>query len=60
MQNIARQEKLVSDTNKLLALVSQFNEQVNGGDTALPPAEVTKMAAEIEKLARRVKDGMRD
>ena len=58
MQNIARQDKLVSDTNKLLALVSNFNQQVNKGDVELSPAEIARKAEEIEKLARRVKDGM--
>lgn len=60
MQNIARQDKLVSDTNKLLALISSFNQQVNGSDAGLPPAAIAKKAEEIEKLARKVKDGMRD
>jgi hypothetical protein len=60
MQNIARQDKLVSDTNKLLALISNFNQQVNRSDVELSPAEIAKKAEEIEKLARRVKDGMRE
>ena len=57
-RNTLRQVKLLNDTNKLLALVSSFNQQVAKGDGALSPEETAKKAAEIEKLARSVKDEM--
>jgi hypothetical protein len=57
-RNTLRQVKLLNDTNKLLALVSSFNQQVAKGDGALSPQETTKRAAEIEKLARSVKEEM--
>jgi hypothetical protein len=58
--NSDRHEKLVSETNRLLALVANFNQQASRGDVELSPADVTKTAAEIEKLARSVKDRMRE
>ena len=57
-RNTMRQVKLLADTNKLLALVSSFNQQVAKGDGALSPEETAKRAAEIEKLARSVKEEM--
>ena len=57
-RNTMRHMKLLSDTNKLLTLVSNFNQQANKGDGALSPEEAAKKAAEIEKLARNVKDEM--
>lgn len=57
-RNSLRQVKLLNDTNKLLALISSFNQQATKGDGTLSPEETAKRAAEIEKLARSVKDGM--
>jgi hypothetical protein len=57
-RNTMRQVKLQNDTNKLLALVSSFNQQAAKGDGALSPEESAKRAAEIEKLARMVKEEM--
>ena len=57
-RNTMRQVKLLNDANKLLALVSSFNQQVAKGGGTLSPEETTKRAAEIEKLARSVKDEM--
>jgi hypothetical protein len=57
-RNTMRQVKLLNDTNKLLALVSSFNQQVAKGDGTLSPEETAKRAGEIEKLARSVKDEM--
>ena len=57
-RNTMRQVKLLNDTNKLLALVSSFNQQVAKGDGMLSPEETAKRAGEIEKLARSVKDEM--
>jgi len=57
-RNTMRQVKLLNDTNKLLALVSSFNQQATSGDGTLSPEEIAKRAGEIEKLARSVKDEM--
>jgi ATP-dependent helicase/DNAse subunit B len=57
-RNNARRSKLLSDTNKLLALASSFEQEAAKGET-LSPKEAAHRAAEIEKLARSVKDGMR-
>jgi hypothetical protein len=57
-RNTMRQVKLLNDTNKLLALVSSFSQQAAKGDGALSPEETAKRAAEIEKLARMVKEEM--
>jgi phosphopentomutase len=57
-RNTMRQVKLLNDTNKLLALISSFNQQAAKGDGTLSSEETSKRAAEIEKLARSVKDAM--
>jgi hypothetical protein len=57
-RNFERQKKLESDTDKLLGLVTDFKAKVQtGGD--LSPADMSKKAEEIEKLARSVKDRMK-
>ena len=58
MRNSERQDKLVSDTNKLLALVANFNQQANKGSVELSSVDMAKRAEEIEKLARSVKERM--
>ena len=60
MRNVERQDRLVSDTNKLLALVSNFNQDANKNAVQMSSVELAKRAAEIEKLARSVKERMRD
>ena len=57
-QNADRQKQLVSDTNKLLKLATELNDEI-GRTTAdsLTPAQLRKVA-EIEKLARSVKEKM--
>jgi hypothetical protein len=56
--NRERQKSLVSDTNKLLKLATQFDTEVKGADSgALTPSQMHKLG-EIEKLARNVKDKM--
>ena len=58
MRNIERQDKLVNDTNKLLALVANFNQTANKSGTELSSADMAKRVEEIEKLARSVKERM--
>lgn len=57
-RNNERQKRLELDTEKLVGLVTQFNQQVRS-DEALSPDDVSKRAEEIEKLARSVKDKMK-
>jgi uncharacterized protein YpuA (DUF1002 family) len=57
-RNFERQKKLESDTDKLVGLVTDFKQKLqNNGD--LSPADMSKKAEEIEKLARSVKDRMK-
>jgi hypothetical protein len=55
-RNSERQKRLEADTERLLGLVSDFKEQVDKG---LSPADLSRKAEEIEKLAKSVKDRMR-
>jgi hypothetical protein len=56
--NAERQKKMVSDTNKLLKLANELDAEVRlSGSGALTAAQLHKVA-EIEKLARSVKDKM--
>jgi len=57
-RNNERQRRIESDTQKLLGLVDDLKQQVQGNDE-LSPADVSKRAEEIEKLARSVKDRMK-
>jgi hypothetical protein len=58
--NNERQKELVSDTNKLLKLAKEVNDEIAVRDTGgLTPEQVHKIA-EIEKLARSVKEKMAD
>jgi len=59
-RNDERQRRIVSDTQKLLALTSQLKAEVaSTGAEAMTP-EMLKQMDEIEKLAKSVKDRMRD
>ncbi len=56
--NIERQKEMVSDTNKLLRLARELNAEVAAQrSNALTPDQLHKIA-EIEKLARSVKERM--
>ena len=57
-RNSERQRRLEADTEKLVGLVNDFKEQM-AGDKGLSPAEMSKKAEEIEKLAKSVKDRMK-
>jgi hypothetical protein len=57
--SIAQYKSMVSDTDKLLKLVTELNTEISRTNpSALTPDELRKVA-EIEKLARSVKDKMR-
>jgi len=59
-RNDERQRRIVSDTQKLLALTEQLKAEVasTGAESMTP--EMLKQMEEIEKLAKSVKDKMRD
>jgi hypothetical protein len=57
-RNNERQRRLESDTDKLMGLVNEFKQQLQD-EKNLSPADVSKRAEEIEKLARSVKDRMK-
>jgi hypothetical protein len=57
-RNIDRQKALVADTNRLLKLASELNDEVNGAHSgALTDSQLIKVA-EIEKLAHSVREEM--
>lgn len=58
-RNNERQKKLVSDTNRLLALAQDLKEQVDKTNKDAPSMDAAKKAEEIEKLAKSVKDRMK-
>jgi uncharacterized protein YpuA (DUF1002 family) len=57
-RNSERQKRIESDTQKLVGLVDELKQQVQG-DKQLSPSDLSKRAEEIEKLARSVKDRMK-
>ncbi|MBB5059453.1 hypothetical protein HDF16_004179 [Granulicella aggregans] len=60
MQNTERQKRLVSDTERLLNLTSQLKASIaSSGGEALTP-DMLRQMDEIEKLARSVKNKMRN
>jgi len=57
--NLAQHKAMVSDTDKLLKLVTDLNAEISSSNPdALSPDQLRKVA-EIEKLAHSVKDKMR-
>ena len=55
-----RQKRLVSDSDKLLTLATQLHEEVAKTDKNILSVDVIRRADEIEKLARNVKERMRN
>lgn len=58
--NIQRQKQIVSDTNKLLRLAKELNDEVAVSNTDSLTQDQLRKIAEIEKLARNVKERMAD
>ena len=54
-----RQKRLVSDSDKLLALATQLHDEVGKTDKNILSVDVIRRADEIEKLARSVKERMK-
>ena len=59
MQNDERHKRLVTDTEKLLALSNELKQDVDKSTKNELSLDVIRKAAEIEKLARDVKERMR-
>ncbi|MFL6426966.1 MAG: hypothetical protein ACJ71S_01895 [Acidobacteriaceae bacterium] len=58
-RNNDRQKQLEKDTDKLLSLAKELKEQVGKSNAGTLSIDVVKKAAEIEKLAKSVKERMR-
>ena len=58
-RNEERQRRLVSDSEKLLQLATQLNEDLAKTDRHVLSMDVVRRAEEIEKLAKSVKDRMK-
>lgn len=56
--NAARQKSMVSDADKLLKLVNELNDEIARSNAAALTSQQLRMVAEIEKLARSVKEKM--
>jgi hypothetical protein len=56
--NIERQKQMVADTDKLLKLAKELNDAVAASNTGTLTPEQLHKIAEIEKLARSVKERM--
>jgi hypothetical protein len=58
--NRERQKEMISDTNKLLKLAMELNDEVAANNTGSLTWDQLHKMAEIEKLARNVKEKMAD
>jgi hypothetical protein len=56
--NVMRQKSMVSDTDKLLRLVKELNDEIAANSPAALTAEQLRKLATIEKLAHSVKEKM--
>jgi hypothetical protein len=56
--NIERQKEMVADANKLLKLARDLNEEIAAKNPGTLTAKQLRKVAEIEKLARSVKERM--
>jgi hypothetical protein len=59
-RNSDRQKHLVQDTDRLLALAKELKEDVDKSNEDTLSLDVVKKASEIEKLAKGVKEHMRN
>ena len=59
-RNASRQQQIVDDTNKLFELAKQLKEEVQKSNKNQLSVSVVKKAEEIEKLAKSVKDKMKN
>jgi hypothetical protein len=59
-RNAIRQKQIVADTNQLLLLAQQLNDSVSKSNSQQLSVDVVKTAAQIQKLAKSIKDKMRE
>jgi hypothetical protein len=59
-RNDQRQKLIVDDTARLLTLAQQLKEDADKGKVSQPSVASAKKAEEIERLARTVKEKMRE
>jgi hypothetical protein len=59
-RNVERQQQIVSDTAQLLQLAQKLNDEVSKSNKDELSVSVVKEADEIEKLAKTIKEKMRD
>lgn len=59
-RNVMRQQQIVDDTNQLLDLAKQLKDAVDKSSKDQLSLSVVNTATEIEKLAKSVKEKMRD
>ena len=59
-RNNLRQKVIVDDTARLLTLAQQLKDQANKSKIEAPPGDFARKLDEIEKLAKTVKDKMRE
>ena len=59
-RNVNRQQQIVADTAKLLALAQKLKDEVNKSNKDQLSLSVVDTATQIEKLAKTVKERMRD
>ena len=59
-RNEERQKKLQADTAQLLALATKLKEDVDKTDKYTLSLAVVKRTTEIEKLAKRIRERMKD
>jgi DNA anti-recombination protein RmuC len=57
--NAAQHQAIVDDTDKLVKLVTELNQQINSSNAHSLTPQQQQMVAEIEKLAHSVRDKMR-
>lgn len=59
-RNDLRQQKIISDTAQLLALAQKLNAEVAKSNKDMLSVSIVKEAGEIQKLAKSIKDKMRN
>jgi hypothetical protein len=59
-RNLDRQKHLETDTKRLLALANELNTEIASSSMETMTPEMVRKMNEIEKLARSVKDKMRE
>ena len=59
-RNAERQKQLVADTQRLVALATELEDEVNKSSKDMLSLDVVRKADEIDKLARTVRDKMKN